>query len=166
MTRPILLAGLLGGLLGGAGAFVVARLLPPSTVTELHSLPGKAETRSDAREVAELFVNKLRAQKYDEFALDAKMGSPILTDADLVKFKARLQEFRTVATQSFGQSSGEFELLRETALSPSLVRFVYLEKLERGGVWWLLVLYRGKDTWTLAWVDWGANVQRLFGELS
>jgi hypothetical protein len=166
MTRPVLLAGVLGGLLGGATTFVVARLLPPTPNEAQHALTGKAEPRSEAREVAELFVDKLRARKFDDFALDAKMGSPTLTDAELVKFKARLQEFRTVATQTLGPSSGQFELLRETALSPSLVRFVYLEKLERGGVWWVLVLYRGKDAWSLAWVDWGANLQRLFGDLT
>jgi hypothetical protein len=165
MTRPVLLAGVVGGLLGGVAALVAGRMFPPPAAQD-QPAAGRPEARSEAREVVELFVDKLRAGKFDEFALDAKMGSPTLTDAELVKFKARLSEFRTVTTQTLGRSSGQFELLRETALSPSLVRFVYLEKLERGGVWWLLVLYRGKENWTLAWVDWGANLQRLFGDLN
>jgi hypothetical protein len=164
MTRAILIAGLLGGLLGGAVSFVATRYIKPAETPrhEAGQQPGPATT--EAREIADGFVKKLRSGKFDEFANDVKVGSET-TDEDLAKIKARLTEFRTVAINTFGASTGEFEVLKETALSPSLCRLVYLEKLERGGVWWVFVLYRGKETWRLAWVDFGANLHTLFGNL-
>lgn len=166
MQRSVLMAGLLGGLLGGVAAFAAGRVLKPLEQAKVDPGPtGSVPAMTEAREVADSLVVKLRAGKLDEFAADARAGASI-KDEDFAKWRAGLSEFRTVAVGSFGPATGEFELLKETALSPSLFRFVYLERLERGGVWWRFVLYRGKDSWKLAWVDWGGNLANLFGNLS
>ncbi|MCE9566955.1 MAG: hypothetical protein K8U57_33555 [Planctomycetes bacterium] len=145
MTKPILIAGLLGGLLGGMVSFAASRWIKPVE---------PAKPRPEARDVAEAFVAKLKATKFDEFALDARFASANVTEEAFAKFKDKLTADRQLYANLYGSSTGEFDLLRETVLSPSLVRYEYLEKFERGGVIWFFVLYRGKDSWKLSFVDW------------
>jgi hypothetical protein len=166
MTRPIVIAGLLGGLLGGVVSFAASRWVVPAQPKAETAPAVRHEVPPEARAIADAYVAELRAGKFEEFAAHAKIGSTITTDEEAAKFKARLLEFRRVANGSFGPSLGEFEVLGETALSPSLVRLTYLEKFERGGVWWTFVLYHGKDHWWLAWVDWGVNPAVIFAGLS
>jgi len=55
-----------------------------------------------------------------------------------------------------GKSLGEFELVRTDVVGRSVVRFIYLEKLERGAVIWHLAFYRGEaDEWR--WVGFRMN---------
>jgi hypothetical protein len=170
MTRPILIAGLLGGLLGGVASFSASRLLVPAGARseQTQAVPaGPVAVPADARQVAEGFVAQLREGKFEQFAISAKLGKVDSTDADFAAFKVKLLESRTVFTNTFGPSSTEFELLRETALSPSLVRFVYLERFERGGVLWVFVMYHGTDSgWRLSWVDYGTHLAGIFAGLS
>lgn len=163
MTRSILLAGLLGGLLGGAASFAAGRWLKPPEPPKSESATGSGGPASpEARQVAEAFVAKLRAGKFDEFALDAKVASAAVTDQTFAAFKARLDQERLVYGKLYGRSTGEFELLRETVLSPHLVRFAYLEKFENGGVIWFFILYRGSETWRLSYVDWSDKLALAF----
>ncbi len=162
MTKSIIIAGLLGGLLGGVASFAANRFIKPVEVAKPHSEPSS----SAAREVADAFVSKLKAAKFEEFIIDAKRGMAFNDEKETAAFKARLNESRILYTHQLGPSLGEFELLRETALSPSLVRFVYLEKFERGGVWWVFVMYHGKDSWQLSWANHGAILADIFAQLS
>jgi hypothetical protein len=163
MTNSILIAGLLGGLLGGVVSFALNRTIKPAPPQPATGTNGPA---SGAREAADAYVAKLKAAKFEEFIADARQGATFTTEEGFAAFKTKLINSRTVYTNLFGSSSGEFELLRETALSPSLIRLVYLEKFERGCVWWMFVLYHGRDSWKLAWVDHGLNVDAIFAGLS
>jgi len=160
MTKPILVAGLLGGLLGGVFSYTASRWVKPvdapKTIGTVHI------DSTEAHKVAEAFVAKLKAGNFDEFALDAREASAAVTDETFTGFKAKLAKDRQLYNGLYGASSGEFELLRETALSPSVVRFAYLEKFDRGGVIWFFILYRGKDTWKLSFVDWSDKLALAF----
>ena len=120
-TRAVLIAGLLGGLLGGVVSFAAGRVIKPAPP------PPPEPPRSEAREVADAFVAKLRAGKIDEFTQDVKQGITFMSEQEFAKFKVDLAESRSVIPGVFGPATGEFELIRETTLSPSLVRLFYLE---------------------------------------
>jgi hypothetical protein len=160
MTKSVLIAGLLGGLLGGIASFAASRFIKPVEPAKSQD----AQHASEAREVTEAFVAKLKAARFDEFALDAK-SSTGPTEEDFATFKTKLNDSRIVYTKLLGPSTGEFELLKETLQSPSLARFVYLERFERGGIVWSFVLYKRKDGWRLAWVDYGPQLAGIFGGL-
>lgn len=163
MTRTILLAGLLGGLLGGAASFAAGRFIKPAEPARSNS----EIATSEAREVADAFVAKLKAAKFEEFCNDAKANATFNSDEkEMAAFQDKLIKSRSAYVAYLGPSMGEFELLRTSALSPSLFRFVYLEKFEKGGVWWSFVLYRGKDSWKLVAADHGFNLASIFDNLS
>ena len=162
MTRSVMIAGILGGLLGGAASFAANRFIKPVE-------PVKSDvdlTTGEARDVADAFVARLKSAQFEEFARDAKANATFTPDPEYAAFKKKLLDSRILYTKQLGPSSGDFELLRATTLSPSLVRFVYLEKFEKGGVWWMFVLYHGKDSWKLVWADHGGNLAILFANLS
>lgn len=161
MARPILIAGLLGGVLGGVVSFAAGRLIKPPEPVKSDPIP------NEARERARSFIAKLRAGKFEEFAQDARAGTTIRTEAAFTEFQSKLLESRVAFTNGMGPTTGEFELLQETIAGTSLVRFVYLEKFERGGVVWILVLYRDRDSaWRLTYLDYGWNVAGVFAGLS
>jgi hypothetical protein len=47
----------------------------------------------------------------------------------------------------------QFEPIRETAYSPNLIQFIYLERFEHGALLWRFVMYRGVDRWRIAFVN-------------
>lgn len=164
MRKSLLTVGLLGVLVGGAAAFAAGRWIKPAGASKPDATSVAPEA-TEARQVAEAFVAKLRAAKFDEFAADAKLATAAVADDTFAKFKGRLDQERNLYAKLYGKSTGEFELLRETALSPGLVRFTYLEKFENGGVAWFFILYKGKDTWKLSFVDWSDKLALAFGSL-
>lgn len=152
MTRSILIAGLLGGLLGGVAAFTASRLIKPVE-------PAKPEpVHSVAREVADAYIAKLRAGKNDEFVTDVQTGMTLITEQEYAAFKLEFTGSRNRFVNMFGPRTGEYEFVREVALSPSLARVIYLEKYERGGVLWFFVLYQSKDGWRLTGVSWNEKL--------
>ncbi len=152
LGKPILFAGLLGGLLGGVLSFAASRWLVP-TVAAKPDAAGSSPTLTEARGVAEAFIGKLQAAKLDEFLQDVKQATPTFTEQEFAAFRKQFEDTRLNYLARNGPPLHEFELIRETALSPSLVRYVYLEKYTRGGVIWNFVLYHGKDQWRLDWVS-------------
>ena len=165
MTRPILIAGLLGGLLGGVVSFTASRLISPAPAKQ-ETTPPPPPQPTEAREVADAFVAKLKAGKIDEFIQDVRLGITFMGDDEYAKFRTDLTESRRVVPQILGRASGEFELVKETPLTPSLVRVVYLEKFERGGVAWYFTLYHGKDGWRVDDVSWNRKLGLVFSGLS
>jgi hypothetical protein len=155
MTRPILIAGLLGGLLGGVVSFAASRLITPAPAKQ--ELPPPVQA-TEAREVADAFIAKLKVGKTDEFVQDVKAGITFMSEQEFAQFKSDFTESRKVIPQVLGRATGEFELVRETALSPSLVRLIYLEKYERGGVAWSFTLYRTQDGWRVDDVSWNRKL--------
>ena len=154
LTRPIFVAALLGGLLGGAVSFAANRFIkpasPPPAPTE------KELATQEAREIVERFLAMLKPdkEKKDEFMKQVKTGYTYMPDKDFELIKQRFDNFRLETPNKFGAPLYEFELLRETALKPDLIQFVYLEKFERGPIVWRFILYRGKESWKLTYLNW------------
>jgi len=156
MTKPILLAGLLGGLLGGLLSVAGNRFIAPAKSDPAqHPSP-------EARAVTELYLAKLKAGKTEEFMKDVKVGMVTLTEADFNDMTKRLKDTLTLYTGIFGPPTGEFELIRESAPSPSLVKLIYLQKYDRGAVGWTFYLCRGKETWHLVEFYYSEKVSSLF----
>ena len=166
MARAIVLAGLLGGLLGGAAAFAAMHFLNipgASARTDQTDQTGQPTAApSEARAVAEAFLNKLKEKQYKAFIADAKAGLifPDKTGSEAFEktFLASRADFHNV----YGKQTGEYELIRETVLRPDLVRLVYLEKFERGAVAWLFVLYKTQHGWRLNSLVWNRDLLLAF----
>lgn len=162
-------AGAAGGLCGAILALLVNRWLPPAGSSAPSPLPSPqvAEVLVDegAKQFVERCLSHIKNHRLEEFAQEAKQSRAVVTEDDLKKFLERLRRDRELSLQSFGPPLGEYELLRVTAPSPSVVRFLYLERFERGAVWWVFVLYRTPERWQMAWVDWGGNLAMLFAGL-
>ena len=164
MTRPILLAGVLGGVLGGVVAVAAVKLLwsppvePPKVETNAQTFPIPAE----ARTIAEGFLSLLKAGKYDEFPDEVKKARTSISDDEFALFRKKFTQSRYLYHGMYGAVTGEYELMREFALRPDLVRFLYLEKFERGAVAWVFVLYRTKDGWRLNGVVWNEELNNAF----
>jgi hypothetical protein len=162
MMRPILLAGLLGGLLGGAAAFVAVRLIGTAADPAKAETPQTFTASAEVRGVAEAFLGKLKAMKYDEFIGDVKQGMTFLNETEFEAFKKAFLESRLLCHNVYGQLTGEYELLREVALRPELVRLVYLEKFDRGAVAWSFILYQTRQGWRLNDVRFNINLIHAF----
>ena len=144
MTRSVLLAGILGGLLGGVASFALSRALPAKPETAQNPPP-----HSEAREVGEQLVAKLQAGQYDAFVAAPHLGAPEEVEKRASEMKASIDRSREYARQRLNGSRGEFELIRETPLGPSLTRLVYLERFPAGGVVWAIGLFRAADGWRI-----------------
>jgi len=153
MTRPILLAGLLGGLLGGGASFIANRTISPVPAAKSETRPPTPSTE-EARQVAESFLGSVRDGKQDQLAADVKNGVWLISEQEFASFLGQFNADRARFAKQYGESSHQYELVREVMLSPSLVRFIYLEKYQRDGVLWFLVLYHTMDGWRLVGVTW------------
>ncbi|MBY0514281.1 MAG: hypothetical protein K2P78_10265 [Gemmataceae bacterium] len=153
--RNVIIAGLLGGLLGGGAAYTAMRLTPG----RLHEVQA---ADPEARLIPESLMAKLKANDPDGFAAAARGSMFTVTDQEFVAFKAALIEFRQKTAAAYGKPTGECELIREQAAGPDVARLIYLEKFEKGGVAWHFQMYHGKDGWKLATVNWDHTMMCAF----
>jgi hypothetical protein len=160
LRRPILIAGLLGGILGGGGSFAASHFIKPASPPKVPT--AKELAAKEAREIVEEYLAILKADKKEEFIAQVKKGQTYMPDQTFAEVKKRFENSRIVVLQTFGSSLHEFELLHETASSPDLIQFVYLEKFERGPIVWRFIMYRGKDSWKLAYLNWFDDANTAF----
>lgn len=152
-TRPILIAGVLGGLLGGGASFIASRTITPvPTVKE--EPPTPPQSVQEARQVAEAFLMSVRDGNRDQLAADVKNGVWLITEQEYESFLRQFTADRDRFVKQYGQPIRHFELVRESILCPSVVRLTYLEKYERDGVLWFFVVYHTMDGWRLVGVSW------------
>ncbi len=157
MTRSVLFAGLLGGLLGGVFSTAASRWLPgPTTATAAIPVPAEARATADA------YVARLRAGKYDEFVNDLKNGMVFPSEKEFDEFRRSFELYRTVIPGIYGPLSGDVTLVREGAATPDLARFVYLQKCPNGLVVWTFIMYRGAEGWRPSSVSWSHDPLRAF----
>ena len=71
--------------------------------------------------------------------------------------KIQRNSLKKVIGESFG-----YEFISEDRLGNSLIRLKYLEKAERGGIFWEFYYYKGKDGWFLSSFKWNDNIQQFF----
>lgn len=148
--RAVWPAAVLAGLLAGAVAFALGRTFPAPP-------PAPASKPSEAREVADSLVEKLKAGKYDEFAQTPHTGTAEEVSVKVAALKRAIADSREYCKALSKRTAGEFELVRETPLGPSLARVVYLERFDTGGVVWGIGLFRAADGWRLVM----ANVEPI-----
>lgn len=141
--QPVLLAALLGGLIGGVFSFALARTFPPPVK------PAPPAPQSEARQFAEDLFRKLKAGHNDEFVALIRPGFGDLNDEQFTKFREGVFEMRTKVAKAYGPPI-EFEFARETPLSPSLVRVTFVEKYPRGCVLWWVVVYNTPAGWQVS----------------
>lgn len=159
--KPILIAGILGGVLGGALSFAGSRWLAPASAPA-KGTPGAARPVPEhAKMAAELYLKKLKEMKYAEFATDASRAL-LFSEAEAAEFTKKFTQERTIRHGVFGTTSGDIELVRETAISDDLVQFQYLEKFQQGAVLWTFVFYQTKNGWRLHNVVWDPNLTHAF----
>jgi len=163
--------GVAGGVCGALVTLLVGRWLipvaaPPAPTTAAPAPATQVVVDEAAKQFVERCLSHIKNQQLEELAQEARQSRAVVRDEDLRKFLERLRADRELSLRSFGRPLGEYELLRVTAPSPSVLRFIYLERFERGAVWWMFVLYRTPERWQMAWVDWGGNLALLFAGLS
>ena len=162
LGKPILIAGLLGGILGGFLSFAASRFIKPAVVEPPPTAKEKAT--EEAREVVLAFLDILKAgtkEKNDEFMQQVERGYTYVPE-DFKTYKEHFANSRFIYPNIFGPSLHDFELLSQTAASSNLVQFIYLEKFEHGAVVWKFIMYRAKDNWRIAYVIWYHEVQKAF----
>lgn len=139
-SKPVLVAGLLGGLLGAVCSFALARALPTPVK------PPPPAPPSEARQFAEQVLGLLKAGKHDDFMSQLR---PAFPEADDEKFKAVREGIEAGRKQAVAKYGGvsEFEYCRESALSPTLTRVVFLEKFPQGCVVWSMMVYQSPGGW-------------------
>jgi hypothetical protein len=143
-------AAVLAGVIAGAVAFALGRTFPAPQ-------GAPAAKPSEAREVADSLVEKLKAGKYDQFAETPHLGTADEAAKKVAELKRAIAESREYCKAHYKRTAGEFELVRETVLGPSLARVVYLERFDTGGVVWGMGLFRAADGWRLV----TANVEPI-----
>ena len=161
MTKPILYAGLLGGLLGGVASFAASRVITPvAPAKQDQNLPPVPAI--EARGVAESLIAKLRTGQYADFVEAVKQVMIFVNEKEFEMFRQRFEESRALYHGVYGQPTGDFELIGESSLRPELVRFVYLEKFQRGAVAWFFVLHHDQEKWRLNGIVWNKDLIHTF----
>ncbi|HEV3384588.1 MAG TPA: hypothetical protein VG097_07220 [Gemmata sp.] len=159
LRKPILIAGLLGGFLGGFLSIVGTRFIKPAVSVPLPT--AKEIATEEARQVVEAFLDILKAGKYDEFMEQAKRGYNYIPES-FAESKRNFDNSRIAYKGIFGPSLQQFDLLSQTAASPSLIQFLYLEKFEHGAVVWKFIMYRAKDNWRISYLNWYHDTFKAF----
>ena len=160
LRKPILIAGLLGGLLGGVASSAANRLIKPTPPTPQPTAKEKAA--AEARNIVEALLAELDEEKDDQFISHLKLAWNYRTDKEFNDAKEGIKNSRFVLPRLFGPSLHEVELIQETTLSPNLIQFVYLERFTNGPVIWKFVMYRGKNNWRIAFLEWDDKTQKAF----
>ena len=75
---------------------------------------------------------------------------------------ARLGDGEGVALERRAARAGVAAGRLPLHLRPDLVRYVYIERFERGSLVWLFVVYRTKDGWRLNTISWNPDLIHAF----
>jgi hypothetical protein len=150
--NSILVAGLLGGLLGGVTSFAASRFFKP--VAPVPPLTAKERAAADARRIVEALLDELKQRKDDEFMAHVKLAWNYHSDDAFNQIKENFKHSRIAYAMTFGDPLNEFEILQENPLNPNLIQFVYMEKYARGAVIWKFVMYNVKDQWRISYLNW------------
>src|SRR5438874_4938809 len=111
--RNVIIAGLIGGLVGGGGAFAAVRWGPSKAAEAPAADPG-------AKAIPESLMAKLQANDADGFAAAARGSMHTIPEPEYAAFRAALIEFRQWATAAYGQPLGQCELIREQSAGPDV----------------------------------------------
>ncbi|HSQ58537.1 MAG TPA: hypothetical protein VLM40_22645, partial [Gemmata sp.] len=162
-SRPVLFAGVLGGLLGGLFAFAAGRMIGGPMQEPANAQPVSQNSSSpEARAVLDSFLGKLKDLKDEEFINDVKVGMTFRDASEFEAFKKAFKDSRILFFSMFGQRKGNFDVVRETALLPELVRYVCIEHFEGGAVAWVFILYKTTEGWRVNAILWNKELMLAF----
>jgi hypothetical protein len=153
VNQPVLFAGLLGGALGAVLSFALSRWVSPAPQPAAptpgqSAAPAPAPASPEARHFADQVIARLQAGRDEEVIALMRPVFPELTDKEFAD-TVRTSFLAARAGKPYGPSVG-FEFARETAVSPDVARFVYLERFAHGCVVWSVACYQGQQGWQLA----------------
>src|SRR6478609_5134563 len=100
-SKPVLVAGLLGGVLGALFSFALARALPAPVK------PPPPAPPSEARKFIEEVLGKLKEGKHDEFMAYLRSAYAQATDEQFAEVRKGVYESRERAAKEFGPG-GDF----------------------------------------------------------
>jgi hypothetical protein len=160
-----MLAGVIGGVLGGAFAFTLSRVLPAGDADGYQVQNATPVTSPEAKQVVEGFIDKLREMKYEQFVNDVKMSWTFISDPEFELFKKSFMTSRQGYHDKFGRLLGKYDPIRETVLMPTLVRYIYIEHFERGWVMWQFIVNKTQDGWRLNMIIWNHELLHAFSGL-
>jgi hypothetical protein len=150
LWKPILIAGLLGGLLGSSASVVASRFLKPAPVPP-PPVPNQ-DAINEAREVVNSLLTELKDGRTERFMAHIRPAYQQMTDDQFKQFKKDFVNARLEYPRYLGNPLGQFEVIRESADGPNLVRLTYMEKYEHSALIWRFILYRGSESWNLAYL--------------
>ena len=146
MSKPVLLAGLLGGVLGALICFALMRAFPPpaQSATQTSNAP---TAPSDGRDFANDIIAKMKAGKDEEIKSTIReayrdVPDPVFEEEMWKRHLTVRKEFPARHGKSLG-----FELARETVIAPDIVRFTYIERFEHDCMVWTFVCYNSPGGW-------------------
>lgn len=73
----------------------------------------------------------------------------------------QVSQSRVMLEQRYGKALG-YSLAREAEVKDVLLRYEYIEKLERHFTRWVLLFYKPKDRWLFNTISWDDNATDLF----
>jgi hypothetical protein len=82
-------------------------------------------------------------------------GKTVNNPADRAGAEVHFQRLRDAMLARHGKPTGEIEFIRKEMVGKTLMRFTYLEKLEKAPVLWQFVFYRVGGVWK--WKDLGVS---------
>ena len=120
------------------------------------------KTTDDARNLTESVMKLVVADKIDDaFALLKPYWQLPASELDTVVMKTIAM--RNTVADRFGRPTA-YALVREEPVGDFLVRYIYVEKRERHPLYWMFVLYRPADQWTVDGASWNDNVLAFFSK--
>lgn len=140
LSKPVMVAGLLGGLLGAVLSFGLGRVLPAPVK------PPPPAPPSEARQYVEFGLSKLKEGKHDEFMEFLRPAYLHAPPEEFAQVREGLSKAREDNVKAYGPG-GDFEFCRETQLNPTAYRVSFLEKYQRGCAMWTFVVYHGDAGW-------------------
>jgi len=89
----------------------------------------------------------------------ALWASSWISASDAGKREQLLDSFRQLS-QAAGQALG-YDLIRTIEITPHLQRAYFLLRCQKQPVYFLLVLYRARDRWTVSTVNWHTDADHV-----
>ncbi len=134
-----------------------------SWMRELRGADKAPSGRTDAAKLCEGGVAALKEGGVAKlFEASFTPGKCLLPEGDRKGAVEGFAKLREAACAPLGKSTGEFELVRTESFGSSLIRFVYLEKCERGAATWEFTVYRAQKYWQWLSLNLNGDIANAF----
>jgi len=145
-----------GEAIAGLLAKRVAAPAPESAPKSVQALPNATAAVALSDRIMKAVANGQARE-----ALDMVKPHTSAPDAQFDAMVEQIRQQKPMVDSRFGESLG-YELLRNDTIGDSLIRPMFLHRLERGGMVWLFTWYRGSEGWVLTNVRFVDDANLLF----